>query len=343
MPEPLESARADPSPSGVDHGPGPLLDAPGQADAPGPGPGPGDATTEEMAEFGVEVRSQWRLVLSRFLHHRLAVAGLMVLLVLVTVSFLGETLSGYGYDEVPFDADAPLNSGPSTEHWFGTNELGVDVFSQVQRGAQRSIQVGFLIALFATTFGSLVGAIAGFYRGWVDTVLMRFTDLFLTIPTLAVLIVVANRFRDSENAWFAIVLVISALAWMGLARIVRGVALSLREREFVEAARAVGVSNRRIVVRHILPNCLGPIIVAGTLAMAGGILAEAALSFLGFGIQPPDVSLGGLIAVGVPSADERWWLFYPPGLFILLFCLAINFIGDGLRDAFDPQQTRVRQ
>lgn len=300
------------------------------------------ATTEDMAEFGVEVRSHWRLVLSRFLHHRLAVAAVVVLGVLVTVSFLGEALSGYRYDEVPLDADAPLSAPPSTDHWFGTDELGVDVFSRVQRGAQRSIQVGFLIAVFATTLGSLVGAVAGFYRGWVDTVLMRITDLFLTIPTLAVLIVVANRFRTSDNSWLAIVLVISGLAWMGVARIVRGVALSLREREFVEAARAVGLPNRSIVVRHILPNCLGPIIVAGTLAMAGGILAEAALSFLGFGIQPPDVSLGGLIAVGVPSAGQRWWLFYPPGLFIVLFCLAINFIGDGLRDAFDPQQIRVR-
>ncbi len=307
-----------------------------------PGAGAGDATTEELAEFGVEVRSQWRLVLSRFVHHRLAVAGAVVLVAMVTVSFLGETLSGYRYDEVPLDTDAALSAPPSADHWFGTNELGVDVFSRVQRGAQRSIQVGFLIAVFATTLGTLVGAVAGFYRGWVDTILMRTTDLFLTIPTLAVLIVVANRFRTSENAWLAIVLVISGLAWMGVARIVRGVALSLREREFVEAARAIGLPNRRIVLRHILPNCLGPIIVAGTLAMAGGILAEAALSFLGFGIQPPDVSLGGLIAVGVPSAGERWWLFYPPGMFIVLFCLAINFIGDGLRDAFDPQQTRVR-
>lgn len=300
------------------------------------------APAEETAEFGVEVRSHWRLVLSRFLHHRLAVAAVVVLGVLVTVSFLGETLSGHRYDEVPLDPDAPLSAPPSADHWFGTDELGVDVFARVQRGAQRSIQVGFLIAVFATTLGSLVGAVAGFYRGWVDTVLMRITDLFLTIPTLAVLIVVANRFRTSDNSWLAIVLVISGLAWMGVARIVRGVALSLRERDFVEAARAVGLPNRQIVVRHILPNCLGPIIVAGTLAMAGGILAEAALSFLGFGIQPPDVSLGGLIAVGVPSAGQRWWLFYPPGLFIVLFCLAINFIGDGLRDAFDPQQIRVR-
>jgi peptide/nickel transport system permease protein len=129
---------------------------------------------------------------------------------------------------------------------------------------------------------------------------------------------------------------------MPLARLVRGVALSLREREFVEAARAVGASNARIIVRHILPNCLGPIIVNGTLVVAAAILVETALSYIGFGIQPPDVSLGSLIAEGVPAARTRWWLFYPPGFFLLLFCLAVNFIGDGLRDAFDPQQSRVR-
>ncbi|MGH8993404.1 MAG: ABC transporter permease, partial [Acidimicrobiia bacterium] len=139
-----------------------------------------------------------------------------------------------------------------------------------------------------------------------------------------------------------LVFVISGLAWMPLARLVRGVALSLREREFVEAARAVGASNARIIFRHILPNCLGPIIVNGTLVVAGAILTETALSYLGFGIQPPDVSLGNLIQTGVQAASTRWWLFYPPGLFLLLFCLAVNFVGDGLRDAFDPQQSRVR-
>jgi peptide/nickel transport system permease protein len=171
---------------------------------------------------------------------------------------------------------------------------------------------------------------------------MRLTDLFLTIPTLAVLLVVAARYRGSRHSWLPIVLIIAAFAWMPLARLVRGVALSLREREFVEAARAVGASNTRIIFRHILPNSLGPIIVNGTLVVAGAILVETALSFLGFGIQPPDVSLGNLISDGVQAARTRWWLFYPPGLFLLLFCLAVNFVGDGLRDAFDPQQSRVR-
>ncbi|MGH9041674.1 MAG: ABC transporter permease [Acidimicrobiia bacterium] len=318
--------------------PGPLPPVPGGFLPPVSPGGPG---SEELVEFGVAVRSQWRLVLGRFLRHRLALAGLVVILVLVVIAFLGETLSGYDYRR-PSAGDTGLSQGPSGEHWFGTDAIGRDVFSQVQRGAQRSIQVGFLVALFSTSFGSVVGAVAGYHRGWLDAVLMRLTDLFLTIPTLAVLLVVANRYRGSQANWLVLVFVISGLAWMPLARLVRGVALSLREREFVEAARAVGASQARIIFRHILPNCLGPIIVNGTLVVAGAILTEAALSYLGFGIQPPDISLGRLIQNGVAAAGTRWWLFYPPGVFLVLFCLAVNFVGDGLRDAFDPQQSRVR-
>jgi glutathione transport system permease protein len=320
--------------------PGPLRPVPGGMIPPvqaAGGPGP----SAELVEFGVQVRSQWRLVLSRFLRHRLAVASLALLLLLVVVAFLGETLSGYDFRQ-PAATDTGLSAGPSAEHWFGTDAIGIDVFSQVQRGAQRSIEVGFLVALFSTSLGSVVGAFAGYYRGWLDAALMRMTDLFLTLPQLAVLLVVANRYRGSQANWLVLVFVISGLAWMPLARLVRGVALSLREREFVEAARAVGAGNARIIFRHILPNCLGPIIVNGTLVVAGAILTETALSYLGFGIQPPDVSLGNLIQTGVQAANTRWWLFYPPGLFLLLFCLAVNFVGDGLRDAFDPQQSRVR-
>jgi len=310
---------------------------------PSPGPLPGapeplPGASAELVEFGVEVRSQWRLVLGRFFRHRLALGSLVVLVALVVVAFLGAHLSRHQYG-VP---GPDLSQAPSFHHWFGTNELGIDTFAQVQRGAQRSIQVAFLVAFLSTTSGSLVGALAGFYRGWLDAVLMRMTDLFLTIPTLAVLLVVAARFRNSPHSWLAIVLIIAAFTWMPLARLVRGVTLSLREREFVEAARAVGASNSRIIFRHILPNSLGPIIVNGTLVVAGAILVETALSFLGFGIQPPDVSLGLLISNGVQAANTRWWLFYLPGIFLLLFCLAVNFVGDGLRDAFDPQQTRVR-
>ena len=325
--------------------PGPVHPTPGgltpALPPPAGGPGPSSGPAEELVEFGVAVRSQWRLVLGRFLRHRLAVASLVVLFLLVVIAFLGETLSGYDYGRPSADATGS-SLAPSTDHWFGTDAIGIDVFAQVQRGAQRSIEVALLVALFSTSLGALVGSVAGYYRGFIDAALMRVTDLFLTIPTLAVLLVVANRYRGSQANWLVLVFVISGLAWMPLARLVRGVALSLREREFVEAARAVGASDARIIFRHILPNCLGPIIVNGTLVVAGAILTETALSYLGFGIQPPDVSLGSLIGSGVPAANTRWWLFYPPGLFLLLFCLAVNFVGDGLRDAFDPQQSRVR-
>ena len=303
-----------------------------------PVPGAPAGPAEELVEFGVAVRSQWRLILARFLRHRLAMASLVMLVVLFVVAFLGETLSRNPYNEPSAAPSLP----PSMEHWFGTNSIGTDVFSQVQRAAQRSMEVALLVALLSTTFGALVGAVAGYFRGWLDAVLMRLTDLFLTIPTLAVLLVVSNKYKNSDKSWLVIVLIIAAFAWMPLARLVRGVALSLREREFVEAARAVGASHGRIIFRHILPNALGPIIVNGTLVVAAAILVETALSYLGFGIQPPDVSLGQLVADGAQALGTRWWLFYPPGLFLLLFCLAVNFVGDGLRDAFDPQQSRVR-
>ena len=296
------------------------------------------ATSDAMVEFGVEAEAQWRRVLRRFLRHKLAVASLMVLVLLVVASFLGETLARYRYDEYTDD----LSSGPSLSHWFGTNAIGQDTFAQVLRGARRSLLVAFLVAAVSTSFGTLVGALAGYYRGWIDTVLMRLTDLFLTIPTLAVLLVVASRFRGRSGNWVAIALVIAGLAWMYLARLVRGIFLSLREREFVDAARALGASDRRIILRHLLPNALGPIVVNATLLVAAAIGIETALSFLGFGIAPPDTSLGKLVSDGATAARTRWWLFYTPGLYLVLISLCINFVGDGLRDAIDPTTSRVR-
>lgn len=284
-------------------------------------------------------RPQWRLVLRRFLRHRLATASLFVLLLLVLVSFLGTTISRYGYD----DLTPQLSSPPSFDHWFGTDAIGHDLFARVIRGARRSLLVALLVAVLATTVGATVGALAGYYRGLLDLALMRVTDLFLTIPALAVLLVASSRFRGESGNWLPIAIVISAFAWMPLARIVRATFLSLRERDFVDAARALGASDRRIVFRHLLPNSLGPIIVNATLLVATAILAEAALSFLGFGIAPPDTSLGRLVAEGAVSSRTRWWLFYLPGLYLTLISLSVNFVGDGLRDALDPRQARRRR
>ncbi|MGH9151048.1 MAG: ABC transporter permease [Acidimicrobiales bacterium] len=306
--------------------------------APAPVGVPQPPLGDHLDEFGVEAESQWRRILRRFLRHRLAVASLAVLATLMVASFLGETLARYRYDELTPDLSQP----PSLDHWFGTDSIGHDTFAQVLRGARRSLLVALLVALMSTTAGTVVGALAGYYRGILDAALMRFTDLFLTIPTLAVLLVVASRYRGESGNWLAISFVIAAFAWMPLARVVRGMFLSLREREFVEAARALGASDARIVLRHLLPNSLAPIIVNATLLVAAAILIETALSFLGFGIAPPDTSLGRLVAEGSVAARTRWWLFYLPGLYLVLISLCINFVGDGLRDAIDPRGARVR-
>lgn len=306
--------------------------------APAPVGTPEPAAPEQLVEFGVEAESRWRRVLRRFLRHKLAVASLVILVLLVVASFLGETLARYGYDEQTTDYSSP----PSWDHWFGTNTIGIDTFAQVLRGARRSLIVAFLVAFLSTSFGTLIGAVAGYYRGVVDTVLMRFTDLFLVIPQLAVLLLVASRFEGEGGNWLAIALVIAGLAWMSLARVVRSMFLSLREREFVEAARALGASDARIILRHLVPNSIGPIIVNATLLVGIAIVIETALSFLGFGIAPPDTSLGLLVAQNVSASRTRWWLFYMPGLYLVLISLCINFVGDGLRDAIDPRQDRVR-
>ena len=307
--------------------------------APAPVGTPEPAVSDQLVEFGVVAERQWRRVLRRFLRHRLALVSLILLVVLVVASFLGDRLARYGFAE---QSRTDLSSPPSLDHWFGTDTIGHDTFAQVLRGARRSLLVAFLVAALSTTFGALIGALAGYYRGILDVALMRFTDLFLTIPTLAVLLVVASRYQGESGNWLAISFVIAAFAWMPLARVVRGMFLSLREREFVEAARALGANDRRIILRHLLPNSLGPIIVNATLLVGAAIIVETALSFLGFGIAPPDTSLGRLVAEGAVASRTRWWLFYLPGLYLVLISLCINFVGDGLRDAIDPQQKRVR-
>ncbi len=291
-----------------------------------------------LEELGVEARSQWRMVLGRFLGHRLAMVSLCLLVFMFLLSLAGGRFWTYGYtDRVPGAFSQP----PSLSHPFGTNEIGRDGFAMVLRGAQKSLQVAMIVAVVSTLIGTIMGALAGYYRGLLDAVLMRVTDLFLIFPALVLLIVLAREF--STQGILTLALLISAFGWMSLARIVRGEFLSLREREFVEAARALGASDRRIIFRHLLPNATGPIIVNATLLVAVAVLIEAALSFLGFGVQPPDTSLGKLVADGVPAARTRWWLFYLPGLYLVVIVLCVNFVGDGLRDAFDPQQQKVRE
>jgi peptide/nickel transport system permease protein len=214
--------------------------------------------------------------------------------------------------------------------------------AQVMRGTQQSIKIALMIAFLATAAGAIWGAVAGYYRGWADGVMMRAVDVLLTMPIIAVAAALAGM-GFGGGTWWAIALILAALTWPYISRVVRGVVLSLREQEFIEAARALGASDARIVFRHLLPNALGPIIVVATISVATAILAETALSFIGLGVQSPDTSLGLLVTGARDAVTTRPWLFYFPGLFIILIALTINFIGDGLRDAFDPRQTQVRK
>jgi peptide/nickel transport system permease protein len=272
----------------------------------------------------------------RFLKHRLATASVIVFVLLVLFAFVGPHLWKYNYIDYTND----LNVSPNGTHPFGTDETGYDEVALVMRGTQQSLKVAFIIALLGTGVGAIWGIVAGFFGGVVDSALMRLADLILTIPALALAAALA---RQGSGTLLLIGLVLAGVSAPYVARVVRGVVLSLREREFVEAARALGASNTRIMFRHLLPNTLPVLIVNATLLIAAGILLETALSFVGFGIQSPDTSLGILITKEKGAIDTRPWLFYFPGMFIILIALTVNFIGDGLRDALDPRQTRERR
>ena len=295
-----------------------------------------EPTAAPEREFTVRARSQWELILRRFLAHKLAVASLLVFVLLVLVSYLGPHVWHYRFDTLTTD----YSQSPSLKHPFGTDDIGHDALAQVLRGSQKSVSIALIVSGLSTLIGTVWGAVAGFYRGVVDSLLMRAVDLILTIPSIAILTLLAAKFGSSS--WLAIAFVLAGLIWAPIARVVRGVVLSLREKEYVEAARALGASDRRIIFRHLLPNALGPIIVNLTITVANAILLETALSYLNVGVQPPDTSLGLLVSTGQSAATTRPWLFYFPGLFIIIIALTINFVGDGLRDAFDPTQTRVR-
>jgi peptide/nickel transport system permease protein len=284
-------------------------------------------------------RSQLQLVVIRFLRHRLAVGSLVALLLLIAFAFLGPLV--WPYDHT-LDRSIPSSVPPSLDHPFGTTTAGHDMMGLVMRGAQQSLKVGLTVAVMTAFIAALWGAVAGFLRGWVDAIMMRIVDAILVIPLLVLVAAVAGNVRGGTS-WFPVALVVGFFTWPIFSRVVRGVVLSLREQEFIEAARAMGASDFRIVLRHLLPNVTGPVIVAATIAVAGAILTEAALSFLGLGIQSPDTSLGLQVNQALTAISTRPWLFYPPGIMILIIALTINFIGDGLRDALDPRQTMVRR
>jgi ABC-type dipeptide/oligopeptide/nickel transport system permease subunit len=290
-------------------------------------------------ESGLEVtaRSQWAYARRRFMRHRLALSSLVVLLAIFGCGIFANAIAPYTYRQINLES---LSQAPSSKHIFGTDSAGRDSFSRTLFGIRTSARVGIFVGLLSTIIGTLIGGLAGFYGGWIDNLLMRLTDLFLTLPLLAVLLTAARFLGHSTPTKLALLL--AALIWTSIARIVRGSFLSLREKEYVEAARAAGSGDARIIIRHMLPNTVGPIVVAATLTIGAAILLEAVLSFLGFGIEPPTPALGALLNEGQDQGIDKWWLVTFPGVVIVIIVLCINFIGDGLRDALDPTQRRVR-
>jgi len=287
-------------------------------------------------EFTIAERRQWQIVLRRFLRHRLATISLLVLAALALIAFVGPHFWIHDFTT----PDSPGSSPPTLNNPFGTDDIGRDQFARVMRGTQQSLKVALLAAFLSTVIGAPWGAISGLFGGRVDTIMMRICDLLLVLPGLVVAGALAG---GSNGTWFIVALVLGLLGWVVNARVVRGVVLSLREQEFIEAARAVGAGPTRIVLRHLLPNAAGVIIVQATLDIAAAILGEAGLSFLGLGVQAPDTSLGLLVNQAIIAVETRPWLFYLPGVVIILIALGVNFVGDGLRDALDPRQTRQRR
>jgi ABC-type dipeptide/oligopeptide/nickel transport system permease subunit len=305
--------------------------------------------------------SQGRIVIRRFIHHKGAMISATVLLLVILLAFssigvdaLGIHTTGwwsYSYRQI-----SPIVNGtnPTLSVWpawlggrgvqlgahpFGQDEIGRDIFAEVMRGMQQSLMIIVVVGLVSTVIGTAIGAIAGYFGRTLDSLLMRFTDLVIIIPQLILAAILGRTFGSAGS--FVLAIVIGFLVWTSLARLVRGEVLALSQREFVDAARVAGARTGRIIFRHILPNSIGVIIVSATLVMSSAILLEAALSFLGLGVQAPDVSLGSLLNEYETSFTTRPWLFWWPGVFIIVIALTINFVGDGLRDAFDPRQTRA--
>jgi peptide/nickel transport system permease protein len=325
VPEPLDVVLGEP--------------APVPPSVPGTADGEAAAAGLAAAEAGltIQARSQFQMARQRFFRHKMALIGLGTFLAILLFSTVGQLFWHYNYAQIT----NTFGTGPSLAHPFGTDTIGHDLMAEVMSGTETSIQTALVVAGIATVLGALIGAAAGYYGKWADALLMRFTDLVLIVPSLVILLVLANTVSRTADNWFWIALILAALFWTYLARLVRGVFMSLREREFIEAEHAIGAGAGRIILRHLIPNAIGPIIVYATLTVANAILVEAALSFLGLGIQPPQVSLGYLVAQAEGDATVLPYLFYFPAAFLIVLVLAVNFVGDGLRDAFDPQQ-RVR-
>ncbi|WP_410662444.1 ABC transporter permease [Amycolatopsis sp. lyj-84] len=283
-----------------------------------------------------EPRSQGKLVLRKFLRHKLAMVCTAILLILVLTVIIMPIFWPYDYEDSSF----PSFAKPSGDYPLGTTQVGKEMVSQILRGTQYSLLIALIVSIVATTIGTVFGAMAGYLRGFTDSAISRVTDLFLIVPQIAAAAILAKVFGG--GAWYIVAMVLAAFGWMSIARIARAESMSLSQREFVDAARASGAGTMHIVFKHLVPNMVGLITVNATLAVAQAVLIEAALSFIGLGVQLPDTSLGRVILENYSQLQNRPALFFGPFVVLVLISLTINFIGDGLRDAFDPRQRRMK-
>jgi peptide/nickel transport system permease protein len=277
------------------------------------------------------VVGRWRLVGRTFLRKPTAVGGLLTIVILFLLAYVGPHFDQWSYDQPDF---ADFLSPPSSLHWFGTDQIGDDVFAQTMRGLQKSLVIGLLAGLSGTAIAALVGSVAGYFGGWPERIMLWLIDMLLVVPAF-LLIAILSPFYQGKT-WLLYVFLIAAFSWMVTARMVRGLTRSVSEREYVKAARYMGVRPRTIIQRHVLPNIASLLLIDIALGVNGAVMTETSLSFLGFGIQPPDVSLGTLLNSGQQSATTQPWLFWFAAALLVAFCLAVNFVGDGLRDALDP-------
>jgi peptide/nickel transport system permease protein len=283
-----------------------------------------------------EPRSQGKLVLRKFLRHRLAMVSTTVLVIIVLLCAILPIFWSHNYE----DSSNPSFAPPSADYPLGTTQVGKDMVSQILRGTQYSLLIALTVSVLSTLVGVVFGALSGYLRGVTDSAFSRLTDLFLIVPQLAAAAILAKVFGG--GTWYIVALVLASFGWMQISRITRAEAMSLSQREFVESARASGASTSRIIFKHLVPNMVGSITVNATLAVAQAVLAEAALSFIGLGVQLPDTSLGRVILENYAQLQIRPALFFGPFVVLVLISLSINFIGDGLRDAFDPRQRRQK-
>lgn len=286
-----------------------------------------------------------RLIWGKYKQHKLAVAGVAILLIIGLACIIGPEISPYNIKNSSLQT---TYQAPSWAHPFGTDDLGRDQLTRLLYGGRISLSIGLISMLITIIIGVTIGSISGYFGGWIDNILMRITDIMLTIPRLFLLIITADIMRKADvpslqktGGVLTIIIVISLMSWMSIARLVRGAFLSLREKEFVEAAKTLGLTNLRIIIRHILPNAIGPVIVSTTLGLAGIIITESGLSYLGFGVQPPTPTWGNMLRNAQNEMLRgHLWLAIFPGLLIFIVVLSINYVGDGLRDALDPSHVQ---